>query len=104
MIKVTVLYPQAPGTRFDHEDYRDRHLPLVRSLLGAACTRHTIERGLAGGAPGAPPPFVAGCELYFESVADFQVAFAAHAAEIIADVPRYTDRSPLMQISEVVVG
>lgn len=104
MIKVTVLYPQAPGTRFDHEYYRDRHLPLVRSLLGAACVRHTIDRGLAGGAPDAPPPFVAGCELLFESVAGFQDAFAAHAGEIMADIPRYTDRTPLMQISEVVVG
>ncbi len=104
MIKVSVLYPQAPGTRFDHEYYRDRHLPLVRLLLGAACTRHTIDRGLAGTTPDAPPPFVAGCELYFENLADFQAAFGADDGEIVADVPRYTDRTPLMQISEVVVG
>ena len=105
MIKVCVLYPQAPGTRFDHDYYRDHHMPLVQARLGSALLRYTVDRGLANGAaPGEPPPFVAGCELFFDSVESHQAAFGPHAAEIMADIANYTDRRPVVQISEVVVG
>jgi uncharacterized protein (TIGR02118 family) len=104
MIKVTVLYPQTPGTRFDHGYYRDRHMPLVQKLLGTALLRYTVDRGLAGGAPGSTAPFVAGCELFFDGVEAFQGAFGPHMNEIMGDIPNYTDREPVVQISEVVVG
>lgn len=29
MIKVSIMYPNTPGTRFDHGYYRDKHLPLI---------------------------------------------------------------------------
>ena len=29
MIKVSVMYPNRPGARFDHDYYRDKHLPLI---------------------------------------------------------------------------
>ncbi|WP_122659812.1 EthD family reductase, partial [Pseudomonas viridiflava] len=32
MIKVSVLYPYKEGARFDHDYYRDQHMPLVQSL------------------------------------------------------------------------
>ena len=28
MIKVSVMYPNTPGARFDHAYYRDKHMPL----------------------------------------------------------------------------
>lgn len=104
MIKVSVLYPQHEGVRFDHDYYRDRHLPLVKSCLGDALLSYTIDRGLAGGAPGQPAPFVAACHLFAASPASFQAAFEPHAATIMADIPNYTDAQPVLQISEVVVG
>jgi uncharacterized protein (TIGR02118 family) len=39
--------------------------------------------------------------LYFESVAEFQAAFAPHAAAIMADIPNYTNIQPVIQVSEV---
>ncbi len=36
--------------------------------------------------------------------AAFQGGFGPHAQEIMADIPNYTDLSPVIQISEVVVG
>ncbi len=104
MIKVAVLYPQSPGTCFDHGYYRDKHMPLVQARLGSALLRYTVDRGLAGDAAGQPAPFVAGCELFFDSMEAFQNAFGPHAAEITADIVNYTDRQPVLQISEVVVG
>ncbi len=39
--------------------------------------------------------------LYFDSVEEFQTAFTPHAAEIMADIPNYTNIQPVIQISEV---
>ena len=35
MIKVSVMYPNQPGGRFDHDYYRDKHMPLVAARMGA---------------------------------------------------------------------
>lgn len=104
MIKVSVMYPNTPGARFDHGYYRDKHMPIVAAKMGAACRSYTVDRGLAGGAPGAPATYVAMCHIFFDSIEAFQAAFGPHAKSIMADVPNYTDIAPTMQVSEVVVG
>ena len=103
MIKVSVMYPYEPGARFDHDYYRDTHMPLAKARLGDACLYYTVDKGLAGGAPGAAPTYVAMCHFLADSVASFQAAFAPHAKEILGDIPNYTDLQPVMQFSEVVV-
>jgi uncharacterized protein (TIGR02118 family) len=104
MIKVSVMYPSKPGTRFDHVYYRDKHMPLVKRLMGDRCKYYTVDKGLAGAAPGTPPIYVGMCHIFCESAEAFQAGFAPHAKEIMADIANYTDLTPLMQISEVVVG
>lgn len=104
MIKVSVMYPDAPGARFDHDYYRDKHMPLVKARMGGHCRSYTVDKGLAGGAPGQPATYVAMCHLYCDSVESFQAGFGPHAQEIMADIPNYTNLAPVVQISEVVVG
>jgi uncharacterized protein (TIGR02118 family) len=104
MIKVSVMYPNTPGARFDHAYYRDKHMPLLKSRMGDACKSYTVDKGIAGGAPGSPAPFIGMCHIFSDSVESFQAAFAPHAKEILGDIPNYTDLQPVMQISEVVVG
>jgi uncharacterized protein (TIGR02118 family) len=104
MIKVTVMYANAPGARFDHAYYRDKHMPLVKARMGDRCKYYTVDRGLAGGAPGAPAPYVAMCHIFCDSVEAFQAGFGPHAKEIMGDIANYTDRTPVIQISEVVVS
>ncbi|RZL94278.1 MAG: EthD family reductase [Variovorax sp.] len=104
MIKVSVMYPNTPGARFDHDYYRDKHMPLLKRLMGDACKSYTIDKGLAGGAPGEPPTYIASCHVFSESVEAFQAGFGPHAKEILGDIANYTDLKPVMQISEVVVG
>ena len=104
MIKVSVMYPNTPGARFDHAYYRDKHMPLVKRLMGGACLFYTVDKGLAGGAPGEPAPYVGMCHIFSESVESFQAGFGPHAKEILGDIANYTDLTPVMQISEVVVG
>ncbi|HEY1058014.1 MAG TPA: EthD family reductase [Limnobacter sp.] len=103
-IKVSVMYPNKAGARFDHEYYKNSHMPLVKSKMGDALKYYTVDRGLAGGTPGEAPTYVAMCHLFCDSVASFQAAFGPHAQTILADIPNYTDLQPVLQISEVVVG
>ena len=103
MIKVSVMYPNKPGARFDHDYYRDKHMPLLKARMGDACKYYTVDKGLAGGAPGAPATYVGMCHIFADSVDSFQKSFGPHAKEIMADIANYTDIAPVMQISEVVV-
>ena len=104
MIKVSVMYPNKPGARFDHIYYRDKHMPLVKARMGDACKFYTVDKGLAGGSPGEAPTYVGMCHIYGDSVPAFQAGFGPHAKEIMADIANYTDLAPILQISEVVVG
>jgi uncharacterized protein (TIGR02118 family) len=103
MIKVSVMYPNNPGVRFDHDYYRDKHMPMLKARMGDSCKYYTIDKGLAGGAPGAPATYVGMCHIFADSIEAFQAGFGPHAKEILADIKNYTDAAPVMQISEVVV-
>src|SRR5215471_13746061 len=103
MIKVSVMYANTPGARFDHEYYRDKHMPLVKKRLGAACLYYTVDKGLAGGALDAPATYVGMCHIFCPSVEAIQAAFGLHAKEIMGDIPNYTDSTHVRQRSEVVV-
>jgi len=103
MIKVSVMYPNTPGARFDHDYYRDSHMPMVAKKMGDSCLKYTVDKGLGGGEPGSPATYVGMCHIFAESVESFQAGFGPHAKEILADIPNYTDQAPVMQISEVMV-
>ncbi len=99
MIKVSVFYPNEEGKKFDMDYYCSKHIPMCQEKLG--CKQVAVEQGLAGGAPGSRPTFIAMGHLYFDSLEAFQKAFGPHAKEIMADIPNYTDIQPTIQISEV---
>ena len=101
MIKVSVFYPNNEGAKFDIDYYCNKHIPMVRQKLGAACKNAAVEQGIAGATPGSRPAFIALGHLYFDSVEAFQTAFGPHAEAIMADIPNYTDIQPTLQISEV---
>jgi uncharacterized protein (TIGR02118 family) len=103
MIKVSVLYPHTPNASFDMNYYVTKHMPMVRDKLGPACKGMAIDQGIAGGAPGTPPTYVAIGHFLCESAQAFQAAFAPHAKEIMADIPNYTKIQPIIQFSEVKV-
>lgn len=104
MIKISVMYPNTPGARFDHEYYRDKHMPLLKELMGESCRSYTIDKGLSGATPSAPATYVGMCHIFCDSVEAFQSGFGPHAKEIRSDIANYTDLNPTIQISEVVVG
>ena len=101
MIKVSVFYPNNEGAKFDIDYYCNKHIPMVRQKLGAACKNAAVEQGIAGATPGSRPAFIAMGHLYFDSLQAFQTAFGPHAEAIMADIPNYTDIQPTIQISDV---
>jgi uncharacterized protein (TIGR02118 family) len=104
MIKVSVMYPNPPGARFDHEYYRTKHMPMVKNRMGESLKSYTVDKGLAGGAPGTAATYIAVGHLFCDSSEVFQKGFGPHAKEIMDDIPNYTDQTPVIQVSEVVVG
>jgi uncharacterized protein (TIGR02118 family) len=72
--------------------------------MGPYCLKYTVDKGLTGRTPDAPPTYIAMCHIYADSVEAYNAGFGPHAKEILGDIPNYTDLQPVLQISEVVVG
>ena len=103
MIRVSVLYSNTEGKKFDMVYYCNNHIPMVKGKLGAACKGITVDQGLGGAQPGSRPSFAAMAHLSFDSVEAFHSAFGPHADAIMGDIPNYTDIEPIIQLSEVKV-
>ena len=93
MIKASVFYPNGDGTTFDHDYYKNTHVPLAASTWGVGAE---IDKGVNG-------PYVAGVHFFFETMDQFQAAMGNEGTQaVMADVANYTNIQPVMQISEVV--
>ena len=103
MIKVSVLYPNIEGKKFDMDYYCNTHLPMVGELIGDALKGATVEKGLGGAIPGSKATYIAMGNMYYKSIEEFQTAFGPHAKQIMGDLPNFTDIEPVIQISEVLV-
>ena len=90
---MSVLYPSGDDSTFDHDYYKNTHVPLACSAWNVGAE---IDKGING-------PNVAAVHFFFESMDQMQAALGApDTAAVMADVPNYTDIAPVMQISEVV--
>jgi uncharacterized protein (TIGR02118 family) len=94
VIRFSVLYPSGEGTRFDHDYYRDSHVPLAKKTWGVEVAE--IDRGVSG-------PYVAAVHFHFDSQDALGQALGAEGtAAVQADVANYTNIEPVIQISEIV--
>jgi uncharacterized protein (TIGR02118 family) len=100
MVKVSIFYPNSAGATLDMAYYTSKHLPMIQKKV-ASCKGVGAAKGLAGGAPGSQPTYIAIGHLLFDSVELFESDFGPHAPEILADVPNYTNTRPIIQISEI---
>ena len=94
MIRLSVLYPKTDGAKFDHDYYRDKHVPLAVRSWGLDSAE--IDKGVGG-------PYVAAVHFLFESTDAMNAALASEGTgAVIADVANYTNVTPVQQISEIV--
>ena len=91
---MSVFYPETEGASFDHDYYRDKHVPLVVRTWSPRSAE--IDKGVDG-------PNVAAVHLTFDSLDVLQQAMAAEGtAAVLADVANYTTITPVLQTSEIV--
>jgi uncharacterized protein (TIGR02118 family) len=91
---LSVLYPSSEGATFDHDYYRETHVPLAMRAWGLA--KADIDKGVDG-------PYVAAVHFEFDSVDALGAAMGAEATgEVLADVANYTNITPVLQTSEIV--
>lgn len=94
MIRLSVLYPKTEGAKFDHDYYRDKHVPLACSTWGLDGAE--IDKGIDG-------PYEAAVHFRFESTDAIQAAMGKPGtADVMADVANYTTIAPVLQTSEMV--
>jgi uncharacterized protein (TIGR02118 family) len=93
----TVTYPSKDGANFDFDYYMKTHIPLVCNLFG---TSIEVVKGMSP-TPDAPPAFVCVARIRITSPEEFSAAMAKHGAQIMQDIPNYTNITPVIQIDEV---
>jgi uncharacterized protein (TIGR02118 family) len=94
MIRLSVLYPTTEGATFDHDYYRDKHVPLAVKTWGLEGA--DIDKGING-------PYEAAVHFKFESMDAVGAAMGAEGtAAVMADVANYTTITPVLQTSEIV--
>jgi uncharacterized protein (TIGR02118 family) len=96
VIRFSVYYPKTEGAKFDHDYYRDSHVPLAVSTWGLDSSQVVIEKGLDG-------PYEAAVHFSFDSTDALGAALGSEGSgAVMADVANYTDIVPVVQTSEVV--
>ena len=94
MVRLSVFYPTTEGATFDHDYYRDSHVPLCVETWGLDGAE--IDRGVNG-------PYVAAVHFRFESLDALNAAMGSSGtAAVLADVANYTTIQPVLQTSEIV--
>jgi len=59
VIKVSALYPQPEGRRFDTDYDCATHMPLAQKLLAPSIKGIAVEQGICGNRPDSPPTYAA---------------------------------------------
>jgi uncharacterized protein (TIGR02118 family) len=105
MLRVCVMYPAEEGKTFNHDYYANKHMAMVRERWGSmGLVRIEVDKGVAGGKPGAPAQYIAVGHVIFRSLEDYQKAAKAHGKELFDDVPNFTNIAPQVQLSEIILG
>lgn len=106
MVRINILYPNTPGSRFDMSYYIQTHMPRAIELLSAhpGYQGVSVEQGVSGAAPGSAATYAALCHFQFSSGEAFMEAFIPNAPELQGDMPNYTDVQPQIQISTVLLA
>ncbi|MFC1798506.1 EthD family reductase [Thermodesulfobacteriota bacterium] len=101
MYRVSVMYPNEEGARFDHEYYRTTHMPLVETHLKAfGLIKTEVDKGLSGGGD-LPAPYICVGHVYLDTADGFDKGIAEFGTILRGDIPNFTNTTPTRQISEI---
>lgn len=103
MYSLTVNYPISEGSTFDMDYYQHSHMPLVAKLLADYGYQGYVLHTGVGAGPASQELAHSRVELIFDTPESLQAGLAAKSAEIMADIPNYTNINPEMSFSDVSV-
>ena len=100
MATISIDFPSSDGASFDYQYAQRVHLPLVLARWAQSGLKKVeLFRGVSG-AEGGAPPFLAVGLLRFTSLKHLQAAMTGeHAAEIGADIAKFTNVEPVLQVN-----
>ena len=101
MYKVSVMYPNQEGARFDLNYYQTTHMDLVKqNLKPFGLIKADVDKGISGGGDQAAPYICIG-NLYFESRDGYDKGILEAGPILRGDISNFTDITPVRQISEM---
>lgn len=103
MVKIIGNYRWFDGANFDHAYYQREHMRITRELLLPLGLQRLESDQTLSGTPLKTGQVVASSNAYFETLAAAQAAMTQTGAQLMADVPNYTNIRPELHISEVAV-
>ena len=101
MFKISIMYPNQEGAKFDFDYYRTTHMELVQKLLKPfGLVKTGVDKGISGG-DNHPVPYICIGYLYFESSHGYENGIAEVGSTLRGDIPNFTNMTPIRQISEI---
>ena len=101
MYKVSVMYPNQAGAKFDFDYYQTTHMNLVeKHLKPFGLIKTGVDKGVSGGAD-QPAPYLCIGHLYFETRDGYDRGIAEVGSILRGDIPNFTEIKPVRQISEI---
>lgn len=101
-IKVTVLYPNEDGAKFDMDYYLATHMPLVSENWQKYGLKGWEVIQFARGADGATPLYQVQATLSWDSKEDFGKAMASEEAKtVLGDISNFTNTQPVLIAGDV---
>ena len=98
MVKLSIIYPNTPGVKFDMDYFTEKHVPMIFRLLGDACKGMSAEEGIQGL---YSAPYIAIASFLFESGESLINTAVRHAKDIARDIPNFTEIIPQIQVGIV---
>ena|SRR5690554_2175910 len=92
-VLVQVMYPQSE--KFDWDYYISHHMALVEEKMDLVSW--TVLEGIEAI---TPPTYQAIASMIFKDSETFEKSFAKVGEEMLADIPKYTDATPIIQVSK----
>ena len=101
MFKISVMYPNRPGTHGDIDYYVHKLMKPVQELMQPeGLVKIAADKGIS--APGRPAPYHRIGQLTFDDPAGYDRSIQKHTRQGRGDIPNFTDVTPIRQVSEVV--
>lgn len=103
MVILSVLYPATEGATFDWDYYNATHIPLVKEAFGATGLTDAQVLKPAPTPDGRTPPYLCIANLTFDAPASIQASVGGpRAAEVFGDIAKFTNVTPVTQVSTIV--